>query len=100
MRSRQILFNYDEAGFFTSNPHIELQHNRFLIFSRGGYYFSLYDLNTQEAPVTTQSPWHEWRNTRGYSNAKMDRQAEEIAYGSWVRTALDQKVREYIAANK
>lgn len=100
IRSKQVLFNYDEAGFFTSNPKLEIINNRHLVFSRGGYYFGLYDLKISKDTFNIGSPWHAWLEKSGYKIEKNDRDKEEKAYEQWIKENLDAKIRDYIETNR
>lgn len=88
--SRTVLYNYEESSYFSSNAKIELLHNRFLVFSRGGYHFSLYDLKTESAPFNDANPWY---YGGGGSN-------EKSSYGTWIKTNLHDKINDYIEANR
>lgn len=100
IEKKQVLFNYDEAGLFISDPKIEILNNRHLVFSRGGYFFGLYDLKIEKDTFNIGSPWNEWRDKSGYKSEKYNRDNEEIAYGQWVKQNLDDKIRNYIETNK
>ena len=100
IRDKEVLFNYDEAGLFTSDPKIEIINNRHLVFTRGGYYFGLYDLKISKDTFNIGSPWNEWRDKSGYKSEKYDRDKEEKAYGQWIKENLDTKIRDYIETNK
>jgi hypothetical protein len=100
LRNKQILFNYDEAGFLTSNPKLEIINNRHLVFSRGGYYFGLYDIKTEKDTFNIGSPWNEWKNKSNYKSEKYDRDKEEVEYRSWLKQNIDRKIRNYIESNK
>jgi hypothetical protein len=100
IKSKQVLFNYDEAGFFTSNPKLEIINNRHLVFSRGGYYFGLYDLKIARDTFNISSPWNEWRDKSGYNSEKYDRDKEENAYRQWIKKNLDVKIKNYIETNR
>jgi hypothetical protein len=99
-RERIILENYDEAGLFTSDPKIEIINNRHLVFSRGGYYFGLYDLKISKDTFNIGSPWNEWLDKSGYKSEKYDKDKEEKAYGQWIKENLDTKIRDYIETNR
>lgn len=100
IRKRQILFNYDEAEFLTSNPKIELINNRHLVFSRGGYYFGLYDLKLEKDTFDISSPWNAWLDKSGYKSEKYDREKEEKAYELWIKENVNDKIKQYILTNK
>jgi hypothetical protein len=100
IKNRQVLYNYDEAGLFTSNPKIEIIEKRFIVFSRGGYCFGLYDLKLEKDTFNTGSPWNDWFSQSGMTNDKCDREKEESAYRKWIETNLDNKIKDYIKKNK
>jgi len=52
-----IFWNYSESGNNIENPKIEIVNNRYLVFSRGGYYHSLYDIKNKKVLVNDESPW-------------------------------------------
>ena len=58
--SREILANYDEASYFCANPKIELIDNRFIVFSRGGYKFGLYDIKFEKDTFNNCCPFNDW----------------------------------------
>ncbi len=100
MRERTVLYNYDEAGQFCNDPKLEIINDRFLVFSRGGYYFGLYDLKISKDTFNIGSPWNEWLDNSGYKSEKHDRDKEEKAYGQWIKQNLDTKIKNYIETNK
>ena len=55
LRLKIILYDYDELSYFTYDPKIELLENRFLVFSRGGLYFGLYDLDLEQKSVNEKN---------------------------------------------
>jgi len=57
---RTILSNYDEASQYCSDPKIEIIDKRFLVFSRGGFMFGLYDLKLEKDTFNNCCPWNEW----------------------------------------
>ena len=77
---KQILFNYDEAGLFTQNPKIEIINDRFLVMSRGGFYFGLYDIKFQKDTFNIGSPWNNWISMSGYKSEKYDMEKEKALY--------------------
>lgn len=52
-----IFWNYSEAGNQTEDPKIEILDNRYLVFSRGHYYHSLYDIENKKLLFNYISPW-------------------------------------------
>ena len=100
MRERTVLQNYDEAGLYCNDPKLEIINGRFLVFSRGGYYFGLYDLKISKDTFNTGSPWNEWLEKSGYNDEKHDRNKEKKAYGQWIKQNLDTKIKDYIETNR
>jgi hypothetical protein len=100
IKDRELLFNYDEAGFLTSNPKIEIINNRHIVFSRGGYYFGLYDLKIEKDTFNISSPWNEWYKESGYIIKNRNRKEMEEAYEQWIKENLDDKIETYIETNK
>ncbi len=99
IRRKQILFNYDEAGLFTSNPNLEVINKRHLVFSRGGYYFGLYDMKSQKDTFNVSSPWNEWREQSGFYSERYDEKKEKAEYGQWIQNNLHNKIQAYIVTN-
>lgn len=55
---KAIFWNYSEGGDQIENPKIELVHDRYIVFSRGGLYHSLYDIQDNKVLVNEESPYH------------------------------------------
>ena len=100
LKERTILFNYSEAGFHHSEPNIQLLNNRHLVFSRGGYYYSLYDLKLQKDTFNDSSPWHSYRESGTSQSEKFDRQKVGKAFDLWMSKNLSKKIENYIKENK
>jgi len=98
-RERIILESYDEAGFHTQNPKIEYINNRYIVFSRGGYYYGLYDIFLKKDTFNIGSPWHEWRNKSGNKSEK-DRNKEKKLYDEWIKNNIHAEIKNYILTNK
>ncbi|GAA4295387.1 hypothetical protein [Nibribacter koreensis] len=98
IRSRTVLYNYDEASLFTSNPSIELMDNRFVVFSRGGYQMGLYDIELDNDTINFVSPWNEWYSQSTLSTNDKDKEEEE--YGKWIERNLDIPIKSYIKNNQ
>ncbi len=95
---RTILYNYDEAELLTANPKIEILNNKFLVFSRGGYYFSLYDISLAKDTINSSSPWHDWKAQQlNEANSNKD---DENKYKKWVKENLNDRIKTYIEMNQ
>ncbi len=56
-RRGALLWNYSETGDHTSEPEIEIVDERYLVFSRGGLFHALYDLEGRRVLINEESPW-------------------------------------------
>ncbi len=56
--SGAIFWNYSEGGDQINNPKIELVGNRYIVFTRGGLYHSLCDIQENRVLVNNVSPYH------------------------------------------
>lgn len=100
IHSTEVLSNYDEASYFCDNPKLELINNRFLVFSRGGYMFGLYDIKINRDTFNIGSPWNAWLNQSDMKYQKLDKDKEHSEYEKWIKLNLDKKIKEYIIMNK
>lgn len=102
---RTILSNYEEASQYCKDPKIEIIDNSFLVFSRGGYMFGLYDLKLEIDTFNNCCPWNEWANqnlwaekgTNYKGNIPKD---EKSDYEIWIEKNIHRKIIDYIANNK
>ena len=53
-----LFWNYAEAGNHTFNAKISVEKGKYLLFSRGDRYHSLYDFDTKTVLVNIISPWN------------------------------------------
>lgn len=102
---RQILYNYEESSYYATDPKIEIINNRFLVFSRGGYYFGLYDIKLQKDIINICCPWSDWASqniwTEKGTNYKGDIPKDEKSdYGLWIEKNIHNKIKNYITTNK
>jgi len=105
MYSKEILSNYDEASYYCKDPKIELIDNRFLVFSRGGYMFSLYDVKIEKDTFNNCCPWNEWASQNIWAEKGSDYKGpipknEKSDYGIWIENNIDKKIKEYIEKNR
>lgn len=61
-----LFWNYSEAGDHYNNPKIEILKERYLVFSRGGMYHSLYDLRQRTVLVNDESPWNSFQESEQF----------------------------------
>lgn len=102
---REILANYDEASYLCRNPGLELIDNRYLVLSRGGYYFGLYDLTLQRDIFNRCCPFNDWvsQNIWTEKGAKYDGEIEKDAksdYEIWVKKTIHDSIVDYINTNR
>lgn len=105
MYSREILSNYDEASLYCKDPKFELIDNRFLVFSRGGFMFSLYDIKIEKDTFNNCCPWNEWASQNIWAEQGTDykgtiQKNEKSDYGIWIEKNIDMKIKEYIEKNR
>ncbi len=56
-----VLTNYSEDGTDACSPKNEIIKDKYLVFSRGGYFYGLYDLISKETLVNVINPSGEYR---------------------------------------
>lgn len=99
-KKRMLLWNFSEAGHHTSNPHIKIFNQRYLVFIRGGYYHGLYDIQEGRTLITDTSPWHSLnfsnkRNLEGLNSDQLDTMMD-----MWVESTLHNPIKEIIENNQ
>lgn len=97
LERKTIFSNYEEAGYNASNPKIKIIEEKYLVLSRGGFYYSLYDLKSDSVILNLDSPWNSWRETyerpADYSH---DADKEEELYDKWIEENLHNKILTYL----
>ena len=90
-----IFWNYSEAGNQTEDPKIEIMDNKYLVFSRGYYYHSLYDIESRKVLFNYISPWGSYILSPEYK-----KQAENTTYDEemhlmdiWVEKNIHQRIK-------
>lgn len=94
---RIVLSNYEESSMLSHDAKLNIINKRFLVFSRGGLMFGLYDIALKKAIVNNGSPWHSWLET--YRPNKMNGKEELSSYSRWVKINLEDSIKRYIAIN-
>lgn len=102
---REMLSNYDESSYMCNEPKIELIENRFLVFSRGGYYFALYDLKIDKDTFNNCCPFNEWASQniwaeKGTNYKGAIPENEKSDYGVWIEKNIHNPIDNYIKANR
>ena len=93
-----LFWNYSEAGDHSDNPKIEIQKGRYLLFSRGGLYHSVYDLRHKAVLVNDESPWGAFLESDQYKKYgdKLPPGTKGTAMDVWVRENLHKKIEQII----
>lgn len=93
--------NYSEAGNHTSDPKLQVIGGRYLVFSRGGLYHSLYDILTHQVLINIESPWNAFLDSDYYrqlpGEPNFSEQAPHIE--RWKRATLHDPIEEAIQMN-
>gem|GEM_PF-3172278 len=88
--SGSLFWNYTESGDHSENAHLDVVGDRYLVFSRGGFRYSLYDIIADTVLVNEVSPWGQLDHTsRG---APTDLSADKARMDRWVRDHLDRPI--------
>jgi len=90
-----LFWNHSESGAHQGNPKIEILQGRFLVFSRGGLYHSLYDLRQQAVLVNDPNPWSSFQKSVQAGNQAQPG-AAQAAMDAWVRDNLHRKIEAII----
>ena len=95
-----IFWNYSESGNNIENPKIEIVNNRYLVFSRGGYYHSLYDIKNKKVLVNDESPWGSFLLSEEYKLLDEDDTTEDMYFymDKWVNRNLHTKIKQMITS--
>ena len=101
---RELVKNFEESTNYAKDPKVELIDSRFLLFSKGDYRFALYDLKLNKDILNIHNPWSEWASKNIWaekgSDYKTDIKDERTDYGLSIKKNLDDKIVEYIEANR
>jgi hypothetical protein len=101
---RELINNFEESTTYAKNPKIELIDNRFLVFSRNGRHFALYDFNISKDPFDIRSPWDHWSTQNIWAEKgtdfKTDIKDEKTDYGLWIDKNIHSKIVDYIKTQK
>jgi hypothetical protein len=93
-----LFWSYEEGGSNTSGAKLNIYQDRYLVFSRGGYNYTLYDLYQRELIVYTASPWHDFQASGYYKEDGKYVSPKDMdqAQNNWVRDNLHQKIEQII----
>lgn len=94
-----LFWNYTEAGDHSENPKIEVLKTKYLVFSRGGFYHSLYNIETQEVLINDESPWGSYmmsEQSADPSNSLPAQEKTKIEMDAWVQENLHFKIEKIL----
>jgi hypothetical protein len=94
-----LFWNYSEAGDHSYNAKIELYKKKFLVFSRGDFYYSLYNVETKQVIVNDLSPWHSFRQAdeaNKPSSNPMTQEERNKKMDNWVQKNLHLKIEKIL----
>lgn len=100
-RTGVLFWNYSEAGEHYDHPSISLLQDRFLVFSRGGLYHSLYDVKARKVLVNDESPWHSFITSEQHRiyGDEAPPGMDGTGMDAWVRSNLHSKIERIVSAN-
>jgi len=93
-----LFWNYTEAGDHYDNPKIEILKDKYLVFSRGGLFHSLYDLQQKAVLVNDESPWNSFQESEQFKKygEKPPSGTPGTAMDVWVRENLHRKIERIV----
>lgn len=103
--TKEVLKNQERRSDFATNPNIKLVDNRFLVFSRGNFYFGLYDLKIEKSVFNEFDPFGVWASQNiwakkgTYYKGKIPKD-EQSDYAIWVEKNIKNKIEKYIEETK
>jgi hypothetical protein len=99
-RGGALFWNYSEAGEHYDNPRIEILKGKYLVFSRGGFHYSLYDIEAGKVLVNDESPWFSYMMEASQNMSRELPSREEMGKGmdEWVRRNLHSRIEAILNA--
>ena len=93
-----LFWNYTEAGDHYEDPKIVILRDRYLVFSRGGLYHSLYDLQQKAVRVNDESPWNSFQESEQHKKYGEEPPPANTgtAMDVWVRDNLHREIERII----
>lgn len=96
---KNVLFwNYSEAGNNTEDPILEVVNEKYLVFSRGNFYHSLYDIEKKQVLFNHESPWAEFIQSDQYKlfGEKADHEQLMELMDKWVNKNIHFKIQNLL----
>lgn len=86
-----LFWNYSEWGDHSGAPTLTVIGDRYLVFARGGRYYSLYDIAARRVVVNEKNPWIAFAASPEYARLGPHPSLKnlELAMDGWVATHLE-----------
>ncbi|MDH5764360.1 MAG: hypothetical protein OEZ51_15450 [Nitrospinota bacterium] len=94
-----LFWNYSEGGDHSDNSKIEIKKKKYLVFSRGGFYHSLYDIKSKRVLINDESPWNSFnssKESKHKSGIKLTKEKFAEAMDNWVQKNLHSKIEKIL----
>jgi hypothetical protein len=91
-RQKLLFSNYSEDGSHIDKEKLEIVKGRYLVFSRGDRYHSLYDMKTDKVVVNESSPFHAALAAGMLNSSHHDETKDTKAVDEWVRINLHEPI--------
>lgn len=75
-----LFWSYSETGDHASDAKIEIFGDMYLVFSRGGLFHSLYDLESRRVLINETTPWAAFVREIGYETGRSGGSRDETRY--------------------
>ena len=93
-KDNAVFWNYSEAGNNVEEAKLKLINKKYLLFSRGNYYHSLYDIEKKQVLLNYESPWASFTESDLYKqsaeNAENEKQMRLM--DEWVFQNIHSKI--------
>lgn len=96
-----LFWNYSESGVNSDYPTLQIQKGKYLVFSRGRMYHSLYDIETKQVLANDQSPHASFQDSKEYKMiSKKGFANEDNIMKEWIRNTLHAKIEKILRSAK
>ncbi len=89
-----LFWNYSEAGNNTDGASLKLINKEYILFSRGNFYHSLYDIEKRQVLLNFESPWASFIESDQYklNGENTDHEAQMKLMDKWVLENIHSKI--------
>ena len=94
-----LFWNYSESGIHSDNSKIEIRNKKYLVFSRGGLFYSLYDMKSEQVLVNDESPWASFlvfEETQNFTSDNQTREHRNKRLNHWIQKNLHSKIEKIL----